>query len=257
MASMFDRNAATFEQHRALPPGVLEAIRKSVWECAGVAPTARVLDLGAGSGRIGRAFVDGNDAYVGVDFSLPMLREFRVRDSAACLIQADGGQLPFRDASFDLVMLMQVLSATPNWRNLLCETLRVVRHGGSVVVGHTVTPETGVDSRMKLQLALILEQLSVMSHSSGKSRERSLDWLRAASSRTMKTTAVSWVAKRTAREFLERHSRGARFSALPATVQAEALEKLSAWAAHAFDSLDQVFSEAHIFELHIFGIGDV
>jgi ubiquinone/menaquinone biosynthesis C-methylase UbiE len=256
MASTFDQNATRFEQHRALPPGVSEAIRKTVWECAGIGPTARVLDIGAGSGRIGRAFADANDRYIGVDFSLSMLREFRLRNSAACLIQADGGQLPFSDASFDLVMLMQVLSGTHNWRNLLYETVRVVARGGSVVVGHTVAPETGVDGRMKLQLALILEEMGVASHSSGKSREKSLDWLRTVSSRRTQTTAASWTARRTAREFLDRHSSGARFSALPTAVQAEALKRLSAWAASACGSLDQVFSETHSFELHIFGIGD-
>jgi ubiquinone/menaquinone biosynthesis C-methylase UbiE len=256
MASTFDRNAAIFEQHRALPSSALEAIRKTVWECTEIGPLARVLDLGAGSGRIGRAFVDANDPYIGVDFSLPMLREFRGRNSAACLIQADGERLPFPDTRFDLVMLMQVLSGTHNWRNLLCETVRVVARGGSVVVGHTVTPPSGVDARMKLQLALILEEMGVASHSSGKSREKSLDWLRTASRRQMQTTAASWTAKRSAREFLERHSSGARFSALPSAVQTKALQMLSAWAAGAFGSLDRIFSETHAFELHIFGIGD-
>jgi ubiquinone/menaquinone biosynthesis C-methylase UbiE len=255
MPSLFDRNAATFEQHRALPSGALEAIRKTVREVTGIGPSARVLDLGAGSGRIGIAFVDANDSYVGVDLSLSMLQQFRLRSSAACLIQADGGRLPFADASFDVVMLMQVLSGTHNWRNLLSETVRVIKPGGSVVVGYTVTPPTGVDAQMKLRLALILEELGMKSHSSGKSREKSLAWLQAASSRQMVTTGASWIAKRTAREFLRRQKSGARFSALPPAVQTHALQKLGDWAAKAFGSLDEVFSETHSFELHIFGIG--
>ena len=125
-----------------------------------------------------------------------------------------------------------------------------------MVVGHTVTPSTGVDARMKLQLALILEEMGVGSHSSGKSREKSLEWLQAASSRRMQTTAATWTTERTARGFLERHRSGARFSALPVAVQTEAFEKLSVWAAKACGSLDNVFSETHTFELHIFRIGD-
>lgn len=252
MASTFDRNAASFERHRAMPSSVLEAIRKTVWECTGLKPSARVLDLGAGSGRIGRVFVDANDAYVGVDFSLQMLREFRARNSAACLIQADGGQLPFPNASFDLVMLMQVLSGTHNWRDLLSETVRVVAPRGSIVVGHTVTPPTGIDARMKSQLSLILYEMGVASDSSGKSRQKSLDWLQTATSTSMQATAASWMVKRTPREFLDRHSSGARFLKLPPDVQTEALQKLSAWAAETFVSLDEASSETHIFELHIF-----
>lgn len=256
MPSTFDRNAASFERHRALPRSVVEAIRKTVWECTGLEPSARVLDLGAGSGRIGRVFVDAKDAYIGVDFSLPMLREFRARNSAACLIHADGGRLPFPDASFDLVMLMQVLSGTHNWRDMLNETVRVVAPGGSVVVGHTVTPPTGIDARMKAQLSLILEEMGVAADSSGKSREKSLDWLQTASRKKMQTTAASWTVKRTPREFLDRHSSGVRFSKLPTEIQTEALQKLSAWAATACGSLDQVFSETHTFELYIFRIAD-
>lgn len=254
--STFDRNAASFERYRAMPSSVLEAIRKAVWECTGLTPSACVLDLGAGSGRFGRVFVDANDTYIGVDFSLPMLHEFRARNSAACLIQADGGQLPFSDASFDLVMLMQVLSGTHNWRDLLNETVRVLAPGGSVVVGHTVTPPTGIDARMKTQLSLILEEMGVASDLSGKSREKSFDWLQAASSKRMQTTAASWTVKRTPREFLDRHSSGARFSKLPQDVQTQALQKLSAWAAKSCGSLDEVFSETHAFELHIFKITD-
>jgi ubiquinone/menaquinone biosynthesis C-methylase UbiE len=233
---------------------VLEDIRKTVWECTGLGPSGRVLDLGAGSGRIGRVFVEANDAYVGVDFSLPMLREFRARNSAACLIQADGGQLPFPDASFDLVMLMQVLSGTHNWRDMLNETVRVVAPGGAVVVGQTVTPPAGIDARMKSQLSLILEEMGIASDLSRKSREKSLDWLQAASSKKMQTTAASWTVNRTPREFLDRHSSGARFSKLPTDVQAEALQKLGVWATRACGSLDEVFSEIHTFELTIFGI---
>jgi len=255
MASTFDLNAASFEQHRALPGGISEAIRRTVWECTGLASGARVLDLGAGSGRFGRSFVEADDPYVAVDYSLPMLREFRARSSAACLIQADGGRLPFPDGSFQLVMLMQVLSGTHNWRNLLGETVRVTARGGSVVVGHTVSSPAGIDARMKLQLALILEEMGVAAYTSGKSREKSLEWLAAASSRRIQTTAASWTAKRTAREFLERHSGGARFSSLPLAVQTKALKKLSLWAETACGSLDQVSSETHSFELYLFGMG--
>jgi ubiquinone/menaquinone biosynthesis C-methylase UbiE len=254
MTSTFDLNAASFEQHRALPGGISEAIRRTVWECTGLAPGARVLDLGAGSGRFGRSFVEADDPYVGVDYSLPMLREFRARSSAACLIQADGGRLPFPDGSFQLVMLMQVLSGTHNWRNLLGETVRVTARGGSIVVGHTLSPPTGIDARMKAQLALILEEMGVASYTSGKSREKSLEWLAAASSRKLQTTASSWTAKRTAREFLERHRGGARFSSLPSPVQTRALKKLSLWAETTCGSLDEVSSETHSFELYIFGM---
>jgi hypothetical protein len=43
---------------------------------------------------------------------------------------------------------------------------------------------------------------------------------------------------------------------LPATVKTEVLEKLSAWAAKSFGSLDAVFTEKHEFELRGFKFED-
>ena len=255
MASAFDRHAQKFEHYRAFPARVPEAIRLAVWGSTGAGPSARFLDLGAGSGRIGRAFVEAKDCYVGVDYSFAMLREFRARSSAACLIQADGGQLPFPDGSFDVVLLMQVLSGAQNPRRLLSEAVRVIARGGFVVVGYIAMPPTGIDARMKAQLALILDEMGVGAYSAGKSRERSFEWLYTTSSRNKQVTAASWTAKRTAREFLDRHSSGARFAALPPAVQTEALKKLGDWAEKACGSLDKIFSETHSFELHVFGIG--
>jgi len=252
MTSVFDQTATSFEHYRTLPVGVPEAIRRTIWEFTGVQRSARVLDLGAGSGRIGRAFVEAGDAYIGVDFSLSMIQEFRARNSVACLLQADGGRLPFRDACFELVLLMQVLAGTHNWRTLLCETVRVVAPRGSIVVGHTVTPSTGVDEQMKRQLNVILKETGRTPHESRKSREQSLEWLRAGSSQRTNVTAASWTVLRTPKEFLERHRSAGRFSALPVAVQEQALDKLSGWARQQWGSLDKVFSEKHSFELHVF-----
>ena len=120
MISPFDAVAPTFERYRALPPGVPEAIRSTILQATRKQPPARVLDLGAGTGRIGKAFVAANDFYVGVDASLGMLQEFLLTTrTPPCLAQADGQQLPFRDGAFDVVMLMQVLSGAGDWRGLL------------------------------------------------------------------------------------------------------------------------------------------
>jgi len=257
MSSTFDRNAAQFERYRAFPAGVAEATREAVWDSTGARSSARVLDLGAGSGRIGRAFIEAGDSYVGVDSSLPMLDEFRARNSAAQLVHADGGKLPFPDCSFDLVLLMQVLTGTHNWREMLGEALRVIAPGGFVIVGHTLTPPAGVDALMKKQIRRILEGMGVAGHAPEKSREQSLEWLRSCSSRSLQATAASWMVQRTPREFLWRHRSGARFSALPPVVQDEALRKLSVWAEKAWGSLDKSFPEEHTFELYIFEIASL
>ena len=103
----FDAAASTFESYRSLPPGVPEAIRTVIWDALDLASPVRVLEIGAGTGRIGKAFVGAGDFYVGVDTSLTMLRHFPANSKDCILIHADGRQLPFCDDVFDLVLLMQ------------------------------------------------------------------------------------------------------------------------------------------------------
>src|SRR5579864_5842737 len=97
--SVYDDMAPDFDRRRALPDGVPEAIRDAVLR-AGLPPRPRLLDLGAGTGRIGWPFVRAGDDYTGADLSFGMLRAFADRDPGARLIRADGAVLPFRDASF-------------------------------------------------------------------------------------------------------------------------------------------------------------
>src|ERR1700716_2162097 len=109
--SVYDAAAPAFERHRALPDGVPEAIRALVLEAAD-ASSPRLLDLGAGTGRIGIPFIAAGADYVGGDLSFGMLSEFKRRAADAAraprLVQADGERLPFADASFDVIMLIQV-----------------------------------------------------------------------------------------------------------------------------------------------------
>ena len=255
MASPFDLAAPSFERYRALPDGVPEAIRKTIWDLTGPRSSRRVLDLGAGSGRFGRAFVEAHDSYTGADLSFAMLKEFRAQSASASLVQADGGSLPFRDESFDLVLLMQVLSGAQNWRNLLVETVRVIVPGGFVVVGHTVTPPDGVDALMKRQLSRVLEQMGIAPPEPKKSRQQALEWFYAGATWRSHTTAASWKTDRTPRQFLDRHRSGARFSTLPSAAQETALKKMATWVKQKMGSLDAIFSEQHSFELDVFRIG--
>jgi ubiquinone/menaquinone biosynthesis C-methylase UbiE len=252
--STFDVTAATFDRHRALPRGVPEAIRAAILQTVGKR-NACVLDLGAGTGRIGKAFVDADDSYVGVDFSLAMLREFAAHSGSACLVQADGVQLPFCDGAFQVVLLMQVLSGAQDWRGLLQEVRRVLVPHGEIVVGKTVTPAEGVDAQLKERLAVILEEMDIGMHEPKKSRRQSLAWLEGWAARRTNVTAATWKAKRTPKEFLTRHRTGARFAALPDNVQTQAMQKLSVWAENTFGSLDKSIIEEHTFELAVFQIG--
>ena len=181
-----------------------------------------------------------------------MLREFSPNSANCTLTQADGSHLPFPDGSFDIVLLMQVLSSASDWKGIVSEARRVVRSGGSVVVGHTVNPESGIDAQLKRRLKGILEDLKVDSFRPEQSRRRAMDWLDAAAAHHVHLEAASWNAAATPEAFLQRHRTGAKFAALPADVQQRALDKLRRWAKVAFGSLDTEVEETRSFEINIY-----
>jgi ubiquinone/menaquinone biosynthesis C-methylase UbiE len=252
----FDAAASTFESYRSLPAGVPEAIRTVIWDALGLASPVRVLEIGAGTGRIGKAFLGVGDFYVGVDTSLAMLRQFPANSKDCILIQADGRQLPFCDDVFDLVLLMQVLSGAADWQGILNETRRVLLPGGSVAIGHTASPESGTDAQLKRRLKAILEQMAVTWHRPLESRQAALACLRSSAVRHVHSEAASWNVNVTPRDFLVRHRTGARFAALPVAVQEQALEQLAIWAEMTFGSLDAELQEKRSFELDIFAFAE-
>jgi ubiquinone/menaquinone biosynthesis C-methylase UbiE len=255
--SVYDAVAPAFDRHRRVPDAVLEAIRAAILNALGQVFHPRLLDIGAGTGRIGLPFVAAGDDYVGLDLSLGMLRQFadRARQRGrrlSHLVQADGQHLPFRDAAFDAVMLIQLFGGLRGWRQLLGETRRVLTTAGLVFVGRLVSPECGLDAQMKQRLAFILSELGARSETRN-TREDALRWLEAEAHRTDRIIAAAWDVERTPRGFLNRHQTGAYFSALPEPVKKNASRRLSTWAEATFGSLDRVVPERHSFELRVFG----
>jgi SAM-dependent methyltransferase len=247
--SVYDTMASDFDRRRALPDGVPEAIRDTILR-QGLPARPRILDLGAGAGRLGRCFVQADDDYIGADLSFGMLRAFADSIAGSRLVQADGARLPFAGATFDAVLLVQVLSGAHGWRNLLTDTMRVLRPGGALIAGRVVAPENGIDARMKACLATILDGMNIHPYRD-KPRDSALSWLAQAMPDRTILIPAKWIAERTPAAFLQRHSGGARFSVLDVTVQQDALHMLADWATGQFGSVKAVFSENYEFELII------
>lgn len=95
---------------------------------------ARILDYGCGYGRTLRELsAAGYVKSVGIDFSEQMLARARLEVPGLELIRNDGHGLPFRNNSFDIVLLFAVLTCIPDddeQRSLIVEAERVLCPGG-------------------------------------------------------------------------------------------------------------------------------
>jgi len=247
--SAYDAAAQTFERHRALPDAVPQAVRAAV--LGAVATRApRLLDLGAGTGRIGRPFVAAGDDYVGIDLSLGMLREFTGSAARPRVALADAEHLPFGDAAFDAVLMVQVFGGMRGWRRVLAEARRVLRPRGVLLTGRSVAPADGLDARLKQRLVEVLAErhVAIERRNVREDAERSL----AATASRRTVTVATWSAERTPRRYIDRQRTSARFAALPAAVAEDVLAALADWAVSTFGGLDAVVHEPHTFELQIF-----
>jgi dolichol-phosphate mannosyltransferase len=99
-----------------------------------VPPQGLVLDIGCGTSRIVQNLPRG----VGLDLALRKLRW--LREPGRMLLQGDMNRLPFPDGAFDAIVCSEVIEHVPRDQVRLAEQVRVIRPGGTLIVG---TPDYG------------------------------------------------------------------------------------------------------------------
>lgn len=94
-------------------------------------PSGRVLDLGAGTGRLSRRLAERAYGIVALDTSAEMLK---VTQSAAIpAVQADGFSLPFQVGAFDAVVALRVAFHYADLSALFQAARAVLRPGGRLI----------------------------------------------------------------------------------------------------------------------------
>lgn len=91
----------------------------------------RVLDLGGGTGRLSELFP--GDVTV-ADLSLNMLRKARAKRPDLALARTTADSLPFRDGTFDRVVVTDAFHHFPDQDRCLDEMKRILAPGGRVVL---------------------------------------------------------------------------------------------------------------------------
>lgn len=137
-AAYFARNAARWDEIRSLYTSE-RAIEDAILEAAGPGPFRRVVDLGAGAGRMLTLLGPRARSAVGLDLSQQMLNIARSNVSAAGLPQCElrhgdifATNLP--TAAADLVVVHQVLHYLGDPASAVKESARLVAPGGKLLI---------------------------------------------------------------------------------------------------------------------------
>lgn len=125
-AKIFDKNweryDAWFEKHKNIYSSELKALQKAL-------PKGVGLEIGVGSGR----FAQPLGVKIGIDPSINMLRLAKERGIQVTL--GVGENLPFKDNTFDFVLIVVTLCFVEEPEKVLYEAVRVLKNGGRLIAG--------------------------------------------------------------------------------------------------------------------------
>jgi SAM-dependent methyltransferase len=131
-----------------LEPGALEFLGRLYVE-----PGVRMLDVATGAGQIAIPAARAGALVTGIDIAANSIARARARAEAEGLpVQFDEGDaedLPYEDASFDLVVSLIGAMFAPRPERVAAELARVVRPGGRIVMANW-TPEGFVGQMFKV-----------------------------------------------------------------------------------------------------------
>ena len=112
---------------------IYEQKRRAVLELMDVPERLRLVDVGAGPGRLTAPLARRHEV-TACDISAEMLEEARRRSPPGVeFVQADARALPFEDGEFDALVALDLLAHLPDLEAGLIELSRVVRGGGELV----------------------------------------------------------------------------------------------------------------------------
>lgn len=130
-ADAFSASAAAYA--RTMAPA-LRPVAEEVVRRARLAPGERVLDVGTGTGTAASLAVGGGRRVIGVDAAAGMLELARRDVPSVEFVEADFGELPFPDASTDVVLAVHALLFAEDRLAVLREWRRVLVPGGRLSI---------------------------------------------------------------------------------------------------------------------------
>jgi len=130
--AFFDAHAAA-DDYNVFSESANARLVDSFVRLSGLAPGARVIDLGCGSGTFTQLLKQRGYAAAGLDISPKLLELARRNYPDLQFDEGDVEALPYEEASVDGVLLSGIVHHLPDARLCAAEVMRVLRPGGRFV----------------------------------------------------------------------------------------------------------------------------
>jgi SAM-dependent methyltransferase len=136
----WDAQAATFDDEP--DHGLRDSVVRAAWADLLLAhlprPSARVVDLGCGTGSLSVLLAGAGHRVQGLDLSHEMIRRARAKAAAAgvaaSFAQGDASRPPYGDGSADAVLVRHVLWALPDKEAAVARWVRLLSPGGVLLL---------------------------------------------------------------------------------------------------------------------------
>lgn len=140
---MFDDIVPTYDfLNRFLSAGIDRGWRRTVVRAATREENPRVLDLCCGTGDLSKQLREKGANVTSLDFSTAMLQQGQSRGwLTKKTVAADASHLPFQSESFDRATIAFGIRNIPDLDNLMAETARVLKKGGTFQILELTRPK--------------------------------------------------------------------------------------------------------------------
>ena len=145
MSDHWNASAQAWIEHLALGDINREAVLDpAMLALGGDVRGKKVCDVGCGEGRFCRMLRERGAEPVGVDPTVELLGAAREQDPGGTYVEGIAEDLPFEDASFDLVVSYVTLVDIPDFRKGIREMARILTPGGRLVAANLNSFATSV-----------------------------------------------------------------------------------------------------------------
>jgi len=253
----YDDQAAAYDQRVGFCERDCHQIAQAALSLAEAHPGDLVVEVGTGTGQIGRWFVREGYRYVGVDLSQGMLDIARDRMppyASSLLIQADGNRpWPIADAAAQVIFSSRAIHLL-TLDHVVHEVFRIAKDTHAVlIIGRVQRQSNSIEVGMKHALRRLLHAHGVHGHDGAQNQTHLLESCCKHGAQMLEPRVVSeWTVTKTPWQSIQQWQAkpGLGGVTLPGDLKQEMLGKLEHWAETTFHGLHQPVESEEKYVLH-------